>query len=101
MIMEHALYVSILFLSLEERDKKDLDNLPKILLDSLQGVVFKNDNQIDHLDLIKFRWGGDEDYIHINIGESTTNRHEDVLYHGILHSWGGQEELRLEDFIET
>ncbi len=36
-----------------DKRKRDIDNLNKLLLDSLEGHVFKNDNQIDKLTMVR------------------------------------------------
>jgi Holliday junction resolvase RusA-like endonuclease len=95
------LCVHVVFVLRNKRHRMDVDNMAKGFLDSLQGVLYDNDNQIDHLNLHKLMWEGDEEHISVNIRESNFNRHEDVLYHKFLHSWAGAEELRLEDFIDT
>jgi Holliday junction resolvase RusA-like endonuclease len=95
------LCVHVVFIISKKRNRMDVDNMAKLFLDSLQGVILENDNQIDHLNLHKITWEGDEEHIDVNIRESNFNRYEDVLYHKFLHSWAGAEELRLEDFMDT
>jgi Holliday junction resolvase RusA-like endonuclease len=95
------LCVHVVFVLRNKRHRMDVDNMAKGFLDSLQGVLYDNDNQIDHLNLHKLMWEGDEEHVSVNIRETHFNRHEDVLYHKFLHSWAGQEELRLEDFMKT
>ena len=88
------------FLIGRKNDRKDLDNMAKILMDGMQeSEVFGNDNQIDHLSLMKILWDGDEDYVVINIRESNINSHDNVLYEGMHHSWAGAEFLNLSDFV--
>tara|TARA_Y100001963_G_scaffold120364_1_gene168241 strand:- start:4 stop:342 length:339 start_codon:yes stop_codon:yes gene_type:complete len=36
-----------------DRRKRDIDNLTKATLDALEGCVFDNDNQVDHLVVIR------------------------------------------------
>ncbi len=95
------LCVHVVFVLRNKRHRMDVDNMAKGFLDTLQGVLYDNDNQIDHLNLHKLMWEGDEEHIRVNIRETHFNRHEDVLYHKFRHNWGDQEELRLEDFMDT
>lgn len=78
----------------------DLDNLAKVLLDSLQGLLFSNDRQIDHLSLLRVQTQDVEEYIVVSIRASSINQHVDVLFHRLQHGWAGAEELRLADFME-
>lgn len=95
------LCVHTTFLIGRKDDKKDLDNMAKILMDGMQeSKVFGNDNQIDHLSLMKILWDGDEEYVVINIRESNLNSHDDVLYEGMRHSWAGAEFLDLSNFTD-
>ena len=98
---KRRLCIHIVFVIEVKRNSMDVDNMAKLFLDSLQGVILENDSQIDHLNLLKLTCESGEEYIVVNIRETTINRHEDVLYHKFLHSWAGAEELRLEDFMDT
>ena len=84
-----SLCVYIVFVIGKVWDSKDIDNLPKLLLDVLQGPIYKNDNQIVHLNMMKFRWEGEEDFIFVNIRESDMNQHDNVLYKKMAHDWAG------------
>lgn len=95
------LCVHTTFLIGRKNDKKDLDNMAKILMDGMQkSKIFGNDNQIDHLSLMKILCNVNEDYLVINIRESTVNSHDDILYEGMHHSWAGVEPLDLSNFTE-
>jgi Holliday junction resolvase RusA-like endonuclease len=78
----------------------DVDNAAKLLLDSMKGVVFNDDEQVDHLSIVRSRTNGDEDFLFVRITDSTLNEHRDVLYAGQHHSWTGlQETIDLDDYI--
>lgn len=78
----------------------DIDNAAKLLLDSMKGVVFNDDKQVDHLSIVRFHTSGDEDFLFVRISDSTLNEHRDVLYSGLHHSWAGiQEPVDLDDYI--
>ena len=77
----------------------DIDNVAKMLLDSMKGVVFNDDRQVDHLTVVRVKNGGDEDFVYLRISDSTLNEHRDVLYSGQHYSWAGQEPIDLDDYI--
>lgn len=100
-IKNDVLCIMITFVISEERVQKDVDNLPKLLLDSLQGFMFENDRQIDHLNSIQLRWNGDEEWIMINVRRSDFNSRDDTFYRGMRHDWAGANFLDLESFMDT
>ena len=51
------LCVAITFVLAAGSKLADVDNLAKNLLDALQGYAYRNDDQIDHLDLLRFSSG--------------------------------------------
>jgi Holliday junction resolvase RusA-like endonuclease len=91
----HTVFVTSLKLK-----EKDVDNMAKLFMDSLQGVLFENDKLVDHLSLMKIRHNEDEEYIFLNIRESKLNNHIDVLLPKLNHSWAGDEFLDLEQFMD-
>jgi hypothetical protein len=60
---------------------KDCDNMAKGLLDAFQGLLYVNDRQVEHLDLIKMHDhpGAGVGYILIRVASSAINRTDDVL----------------------
>jgi hypothetical protein len=98
---DKRLCIHITFVIGKKSNKRDVDNMAKLLLDGLQGQMMEDDNQIDHLSLLRLTWKGDEEYIILHVRESNINRHDDVLYHSMHHSWAGQEELLLDNFIDA
>jgi Holliday junction resolvase RusA-like endonuclease len=96
------LCVQVVFVDAREkkgRKRKDLDNMAKLLLDSLQGNLFKNDRQIDHLSLLRITSRDDEECILVSIQPSFLNQHDDVLFQGMHFNWLGAPELKLVDFM--
>ena len=59
----------------------------KTLNDVLQGILYEDDKQIDHLSIMKIKWNGEEEFIFINIKHSNLNNHQDVLLDRMLHDW--------------
>ena len=53
--------VTIRFEVAKNFGKSDLDNLIKTVLDSMQGVVFANDNCVDRIDAFRFKSDRGED----------------------------------------
>lgn len=94
------LCVHTVFVTSLRQKEKDVDNMAKLFMDSLQGVLFENDKLVDHLSLMKIRHNGEEEYIYLNIRESKLNNHTDVLLPKLHHSWAGAESLNLQDFMD-
>lgn len=65
LLMTGRLIVRIHFYGLDRRG--DLDNYAKSILDALQGLIYRNDNQIDDLRVV--RCGGKTKYVTIIIRE--------------------------------
>lgn len=93
------LCVHIVFVLGNHRHVKDADNMAKIFNDSLQDVLYDNDEQIDHLSLVKVQWRGSEEFIIVNLRESHIQGTDDVWSPVLTHGWAGAEELKLEDFM--
>ena len=93
--------ISILVICGKKSQSGDLDNIAKLLLDSMKGVIFNDDEQIDHLNIMRINDNSNEDYIIIHVGKSHLNEHQDVLYAGTNHSWAGQEPINLENYLKT
>lgn len=94
------LCVHTVFVTSSRRKEKDVDNMAKLFVDSLQGVLFENDKLVDHLSLMKIRHNEEEEFIYLNIRESKLNNHIDVLLPKLNHSWAGDKVLELEDFMD-
>lgn len=94
------LCVFITFVLGEGNRNKDLDNMSKALLDALKGdVLFGEDLDIEHLNLLKIKWSGNEDFIYVNIRGSSFSEHKNVLFKSMYHSWSGAEFLDLNNFM--
>lgn len=91
----HVVYVCSV-----KRREKDVDNMSKILLDSIKDILFDDDSEIDHLSVMKIKNFDDEEYITVNIRKSKLNINSDQLSTFLHHSWGGAEMLELDDFID-
>lgn len=89
----------IVYVCSEKRREKDVDNMSKILLDSIKDILFDDDSEVDHLSVLKVKNFDDEEYITVNIRKSKLNINNDQLSPFLHHSWGGAEMLELEDFI--
>ncbi|MCI4670402.1 MAG: RusA family crossover junction endodeoxyribonuclease [Bacteroidia bacterium] len=98
--LDSKLCVLLFFVLGKSNKDKDLDNMSKALMDALEGTLFTNDSNVDHLNLIKTNHEGEEDFCIVNIRKSTLNEHKDVLFKEMTHSWAGQPFIDLEDFIE-
>jgi Holliday junction resolvase RusA-like endonuclease len=91
----------IVFVLGEGATMKDCDNMAKGLLDAFQGLLYVDDKQVEHLDLIKVhRSPGSPGYILIRRASTTINDHADVLVprHGRL-AWMSDEELSIGRFL--
>jgi len=80
---------------------RDLDNVAKLVMDSLKGVVMGDDRDVDHLNLIRFTYEGEEGYIYVRISNSNLNDHSEVVHAEMRHLWGWGEPLKIEDFKES
>jgi Holliday junction resolvase RusA-like endonuclease len=90
----------IVFVVSRKRRKRDLDNMAKAVVDALKNVLFGDDRGIDHLNLLRIE-SPDEEYVYVNVRESSLNDHSDVLLPRMHHSWGGAEVLDLAKFMPT
>jgi Holliday junction resolvase RusA-like endonuclease len=94
------LCLHIVFVLGKKNKDKDIDNMAKALLDALKGVLFSDDIDIDHLNLMKIKATEDDDYVNINIRRSTLNQHNDVIFNSMHHVWGEKSFLDIKDFME-
>jgi Holliday junction resolvase RusA-like endonuclease len=59
---------------------KDCDNMARGVMDAFQGLLYENDNQVEHLDLLKAHHSGTSSgYILIRRTSTGLNDHSDVL----------------------
>jgi Holliday junction resolvase RusA-like endonuclease len=86
--------LKVIFVINKGRDK-DLDNMVKTTLDGLKKVLFPDDKQIDHLELIKFKTQFVEEFISISIGKSNLNNSNNVLFKGENLGWAGLETMKV------
>ena len=73
------LCVSITFFIAEGRRLSDVDNLSKNLLDALESFAYKNDRQIDHLDLLRLRSYSSDEFFRIRISCTDIDDVRDVI----------------------
>ena len=71
----------IVFVLGDAATMKDCDNMAKGLLDAFQGLLYDNDKQVEHLDLIKIHHhpGAGSGYILVRVASTTINSTDDVL----------------------
>jgi hypothetical protein len=74
-----------------DRDK-DVDNLVKGLLDTLQGVLYKNDAAIQHLSTAKLRHDGDDSFYLVDV-RPVCSYLEDVIAPRTHATWPGMPEI--------
>lgn len=88
----------ILFVCSSRRRNRDIDNMAKLLVDSIKGVLMGDDRNVDHLNLMRLTHEAEEEYVTLHISGSNLNTHEDVVVKKLFHSWAGMKLLRIEDF---
>ena len=75
------LCIRIVFVLGDKARMKDCDNMAKGLLDGLQGLLFSDDSQIEHLDLMKMRnTGSTAGHILVRCATTSVNDHHDVIH---------------------
>lgn len=90
--------VSIIFICSIKRRKRDVDNVAKLILDSLKEVVMGDDKDVAHLSIARIEHSGDEEYILVRIARSGLNSVENVVAPYLNHGWAGMEELSIDGF---
>lgn len=90
--------LSFVFVCSARRTVRDLDNMAKLVMDSIKGIIMGDDRDVDHLNLVRFTHEGEEEYIYVRISESNINDHSNVVHTEMMHSWAGAEPLKIEDF---
>lgn len=75
--------------------QKDVDNMAKGLLDSLQGHLYLNDSQIAHLSISRVRHRGD-DAFYLLSARPVLDPLEDVIDPELRISWAGRPEITLD-----
>jgi Holliday junction resolvase RusA-like endonuclease len=90
--------VFIIFVLGKGSDNKDLDNMSKPFLDALRGIIIHDDEDIDHLNMVKILHNDDEDYITLNIRKTEINNHSDTLFKSFHHQWGARL-INIEDYM--
>jgi len=83
------LCVSITFILAGPSKKPDVDNLAKNLLDALEGYAYRNDEQIDHLDLLRVSSGGKDSFMTVQIAGTDIGSNLDVIRPEFDVHWQG------------
>jgi Holliday junction resolvase RusA-like endonuclease len=73
------LCVAVTFVVANGRPRSDVDNLAKNLLDGLEDFAYKNDRQIDHLDLLRLRSRSAEEFISVRLACTDIDNVRDVI----------------------
>ena len=81
--------MAITFVIADGRTKNDVDNLAKNLLDVLQGFAYQNDEQIEHLDLMRINSHSTETFMAIRIAVADLNGLRDVINPEFRLGWIG------------
>jgi hypothetical protein len=77
----NPLCVRIVFVLEGGATMKDCDNMAKGLLDALQGLIYVDDRQIEHLDVVKIRDSSPASgYILVRYATTSVNIHDDVIH---------------------
>lgn len=96
--LKRRVCLTLLFVCSSSRRTRDVDNMAKLFMDSIKGIMMADDKEVDHLNLMRLVHEGGEEYVHLRIANSNINDHSDVVDPRIRHLWAGQEALDLEDF---
>lgn len=99
--LDGRICLSFLFVCKKSRRVRDIDNMAKLFMDSIKGLLMGDDKEVDHLNLMRLTHDGDEEYLTVKISTSTINIHDDVVLAKLQHSWAGAMPLRIEDFRKT
>lgn len=77
---EAAVCLRLVFVLEDGAAMKDCDNMAKGLLDAFQGMLYANDRQVEHLDLVKIHKAANSPgYILVRLWPTRLNDHSDVL----------------------
>jgi len=98
---EGRICLTFLFVCSARRRVRDLDNMAKLVMDSIKGIVMGDDREVDHLNLMRLTHEGEEEYVTFRISTSNINNHDDVVHKELRHSWAGSEPLKIEDFRQS
>jgi Holliday junction resolvase RusA-like endonuclease len=93
--------ISLLFVCSSHRRMRDVDNLAKLMIDAVKGILMGDDKDVDHLSLVRLDHSDAEEYVVVRISNSHLNDHRNVVYPALRHGWAGAVPLKLEDFRES
>lgn len=60
--------INIIYVASETSRNRDIDNMLKLILDSLQGVVYENDSQVNHISIDV--QAGEQETVKLSVWES-------------------------------
>jgi len=95
------LCVALTFVMADGKTKSDLENLSKNLLDALQGFAYRNDKQIDHLDLLRIHSHCAETFIAVRIAATDIDGAQDVIDAEFPLAWIGPPPVDLSKYLES
>lgn len=98
---EGRVCLTFLFVCSASRRVRDLDNMAKLVMDSIKTIVMGDDRDVDHLNLMRLTHEGEEEYVTFRISGSNINNHCDVVHKELRHSWAGAEPLAIENFRKS
>ena len=93
-----SICLMIVFVVSHARPTKDLDNMAKATIDAVKGVLFGDDRQIDHLNILRIE-SPDEEFFSLNLRPTTLNSRNDRLLPGLAHDWAGASLIKLSDYL--
>ncbi|MBC7008122.1 RusA family crossover junction endodeoxyribonuclease [Pseudoalteromonas sp. BZK2] len=93
--------VLLVFVYGKNAKNKDVDNMAKIFIDSLKGVLIHDDINIVHLNILKRRSQKEDGYILARIQKTKINQDSDVLFKSEDHGFGGQEMIDIRGATES
>ena len=71
---EGRICLTFLFICSARRKVRDVDNMAKLVMDSLTGIVMGDDREVDHLNLMRLTHEGEEEYVTFRISASNMNK---------------------------
>jgi len=100
-IQGERICLTFVFVCSASRNVRDLDNMAKLVMDSVKSILMSDDRDVDHLNLMRFTHEGEEEYIYVQISNSNINDHSDVVHPEMMHSWAGAKPLKIEEFRDS
>lgn len=83
----------------QPRNKNDVDNLAKSFVDGLKKRVFRDDEQIEHLDLLRLHSRTNETFVKIRIQATNIDGLDDVVRPTTQLGWAGKKYIDLAKYL--